>query len=485
MSSPAMSLSATTLTFAAQADGTTSAAQTLTVSNTGYGTLTISSVAISGTDAAMFADTTTCASVMAGSSCTIDVTYAPTAPGAASATLAITANVTGSPVGVMLNGTGTSALGSNTVAGIIDAGPAALTNAAINLLYVSVTVCVPGTATCQVVDHIQVDTGSFGLRVLSEALNPTVAAGLTTTTSGAGHALLECTQFADGYSWGPIKTADVTIGGKSVAALPIQVIGDPVYPGSISPSACQNGPGGNFEEDTVAAFGANGIIGVGYFLQDCGSFCPADGTAYSDCTTTTCAGYAAQLSEQVPNPVGQFSGDNNGVIIEVPAVPLAGDTDVAALIVFGIGTSANNALAASATVYTVNPSTGQFTTTYKGSALTESFIDSGSNADYFPNLAPALATCASPNTSFYCPTPDTSVMAQITGANNASSTATVLVTNLNEIGATTTAFSGLAGTISGLPSTFDFGLPFFFGKIVYVGFEGSTLGTETAPAVAF
>ena len=118
--------------------------------------------------------------------------------------------------------------------------------------------------------------------------------------------------------------------------------------------------------------------------------------------------------------------------------------------------------------------------------MPDSFVDSGSNAYYFPNVSsPLLVTCASPNTSFYCPTPDTTVMAQITGANNVSTSVTLPVNNLNEIGMTTTAFPGLAGTISGLPTTFDFGLPFFFGRTVYVAFEGSTLGGEQAPAIAF
>lgn len=483
---PVLSLSATSVAFTAQATGTTSAAQTITVSNTGNATLTVSGVTIGGVDGAMFAGTTTCGSVAAGSSCTISVTYTPSALGAASAALDIAANVTGSPVTVTLAGTGAPATGSNTVSGIVDAGPAALTNAALNLLYVSVTICAPGTATCQVVDHIQVDTGSFGLRVLSEVLNPTLAAALAVRTSGATHALLECTQFADGYSWGPIKTADVTIGTKLAAALPIQVIGDPAYPAAtLAPAKCLMGPGLANEEDTVNQFGANGILGIGYFLEDCGALCPADGTHYSDCTATTCSGYAALLTEQVPNPVGKFATDNNGIIIQLPDVALTGATNVAGTLVFGIGTASNNALAPGATVFTVSNQTGSFTAKYAGTTMPDSVVDSGSNAFYFPNVSSLLTTCGAPNTSFYCPTPDTTVTVQIVGVNNASTSVMLPVNNLNEVGATTTAFPGLAGTIGGLPTTFDFGLPFFFGRTVYVAFEGSTLGGEVAPAIAF
>jgi len=252
----------------------------------------------------------------------------------------------------------------------------------------------------------------------------------------------------------------------------------------MAPAKCTSGPGGNVEEDTVAAFGANGIIGIGYFLKDCGATCPADGSVYSDCTTTTCTGYAALTAEQVPNPVGTFASDNNGVIIQLPDVPTTGGTNITGTLVFGIGTAANNALAPGATVYTVSASTGSFSAKYAGTTMPDSFVDSGSNALYFPNVSSLLTLCTAPNLTFYCPTPDTTVTAEITGVNNALASITLPVNNLSEIG-TATAFPGLAGTISGLPTTFDFGLPFFFSRTVYLAFEGSTLGGEMAPAIAF
>ncbi len=485
---PAISLSTMTLPFGSQGTGTTSGAQIVTVSNIGAGTLTVSGVTITGTAAALFAETNTCTSVAPNGTCTVSVTFSPSAIGADAATLSIASNVIGSPTDVALTGTGAASGGSNTVAGIIDAGPAALSSPAVNILYVSATVCVPGTQTCQVVDHLQVDTGSEGVRVLASALtNPSVASGLTTVTSHAGHSLVECTQFADGYSWGPVKTADVTIGGQTVSALSIQVIGDAAYPVSTVPSICTTGPGGNTEEDSVGAFGANGIVGIGFFLQDCGASCASDGSVYNDCNGTTCTGYRALTSEQLPNPVGKLPLDNNGVIIEMPSVPSAGSTDVTATIVFGIGTQGNNALLAGATVYTVSPNTGEFGVSFENTSLNQSFIDSGSNAYYFPNLTtPKLTACAAPNPSFYCPSPDTVVSVTIFSADGlVTNSFAVPVNSLSELGASTTAFPGFAGTITGLPTSFDFGLPFFFGKSMYVAFEGSTLGGKTAPALSW
>ena len=87
--------------------GSTSAAQTVTLSNTGNAALSISSMALGGANSADFAQTSNCgASVAAGASCTISVTFTPSAAGARSASLAITDNATGSPQTVSLSGTG-------------------------------------------------------------------------------------------------------------------------------------------------------------------------------------------------------------------------------------------------------------------------------------------------------------------------------------------------------------------------------------------
>jgi hypothetical protein len=91
------------LSFAAQNVGTTSAAQTVTVRNPGTAAVTLSGVTTGSTE---FAQTTTCgASLGAGASCAVNVTFTPSAAGARSATL--TVNNSGSPLTVALTGTGT------------------------------------------------------------------------------------------------------------------------------------------------------------------------------------------------------------------------------------------------------------------------------------------------------------------------------------------------------------------------------------------
>ncbi len=102
---PAVSLSPNTLTFSTQVVNTTSAAQVVTITNTGSASLTVSSVTTTGP----FAETNTCTSAVApGALCTVSVTFTPTAGGGALGTLTINDNVAGSPQSVSLTGTGTA-----------------------------------------------------------------------------------------------------------------------------------------------------------------------------------------------------------------------------------------------------------------------------------------------------------------------------------------------------------------------------------------
>jgi len=103
---PVAGITPTTLAFGTRSTGTTSAAQTITVTNTGGANLVVASAVLGGTNANQFARTTTCATVAPAGSCTISVTFTPTTAGAKSATVTITHNAAGSPTVVNLSGTG-------------------------------------------------------------------------------------------------------------------------------------------------------------------------------------------------------------------------------------------------------------------------------------------------------------------------------------------------------------------------------------------
>src|SRR3569832_2865883 len=64
-------------------------------------------------------------------------------------------------------GTTTPATATNAVTVTVNAGP---TNHSLNQPFTSVTICVPGTSNCQTIGGILIDTGSYGLRILSSAV---------------------------------------------------------------------------------------------------------------------------------------------------------------------------------------------------------------------------------------------------------------------------------------------------------------------------
>lgn len=100
-------LSATGVNFGDQKVGTTSGAIPITLTNEGTGPLSISQISITGTGATDFSQTNDCGTgVAGGGSCTIKVTFAPTATGALSAAVSITDNGGASPQSVLLTGTG-------------------------------------------------------------------------------------------------------------------------------------------------------------------------------------------------------------------------------------------------------------------------------------------------------------------------------------------------------------------------------------------
>jgi hypothetical protein len=375
----------------------------------------------------------------------------------------------------------------------VDGGPAALVSSgalAANTLYATVTVCTPGSTTaCTAVDHLQVDTGSTGLRVIATALGTAVPTPSTDPTSG--RPLLECVQFADGFSWGSVGVADVTMAGRTMASLPIHVIGAPAA-GS-PPASCASGP----EESDVLAFGANGVLGLGNFLQDCGQACAVraiSGTYYicpAGAPASSCTPVAVALTRQVPNPVSRLSADNNGIVVQMPAVAAPGAPTATGTVLFGIGTQANNALG-NATVFGLSLS-GTFSTTFNGASVPNSFIDSGSNAYFFSTAGIAVCPDAA---FFYCPVTGSAVATSVTetavinGTNARAATITFTVNNADQLfRSNNTVFPGLAGPngtlLNGIGGAFDWGLPFFFGRNVYVLIEGSTLNGVAAPAIAF
>ena len=108
-STPAVSVSATSLYFGSYSVGTKGGPENLWVTNSGKARLTISSIALTGGNAGDFTQTNNCrASLAAGANCFIQVMFKPTAPGTRTTVLNIKDNATGSPQKVTFSGTATA-----------------------------------------------------------------------------------------------------------------------------------------------------------------------------------------------------------------------------------------------------------------------------------------------------------------------------------------------------------------------------------------
>jgi len=108
---PVTNLSPSSLTFPAQNVGSRSNPVPVTLSNTGKGVLSVTGVTIGGTNANEFSQSNNCTTVQPGAKCTINVTYAPTAAGAASAAVIVTDTAGGGTQTVAVSGTGVAVPG--------------------------------------------------------------------------------------------------------------------------------------------------------------------------------------------------------------------------------------------------------------------------------------------------------------------------------------------------------------------------------------
>jgi hypothetical protein len=396
---------------------------------------------------------------------------------------------------------------TNFVTVTVDQGPSALRTGGNNLYaynqpYVSVTLCAPGTSNCQTIDHVLVDTGSVGLRILSSVLNASLLSALPLQTDASANPVGECYGFVDGYVFGSVRSADMQLGGGAVAGMPLQVVGDG---GAFStvPSTCSSGGGDNLT--SVSDLAANGIIGISVTATDCGANCTVSGgygaATYYDCPSSGCAAIIARSSsatapfQQLPNPIAALSVDNNGSILSLPAVAASGQASATGTLIFGIGTETNNALG-SATVLTTTTSTssegaGFITAIYKGQTLDQSYIDSGTTLYLFTDST--IPTCTGQNYSgFYCPASAMSLSPQLQGLNGlAASGAFTLYNAQTLLESTNSALPGIGGSADvisnamAIPRSFAFGLPFFYGRNVYTAIEGRNAGGTVGPFFAF
>ena len=190
---PLIYLYPTKLFFPSRPVGTTSAPQTISVRDLGSGILEITSLTIAGTNAGDFLRTNNCGnSVRPGVSCTISVTFTPTASGSRSALLRITDNAGGSPQTISLSGTATasapspSSPGTPTGSAPGPSTPAAPTSPVVNLSPSSLTFASQSVSTTSAVRTIALaNVGNGALTIASLAITGTNASDFAQTNTCA------------------------------------------------------------------------------------------------------------------------------------------------------------------------------------------------------------------------------------------------------------------------------------------------------------
>ncbi len=362
--------------------------------------------------------------------------------------------------------------GTNFVPMVLDRG---ITRPTLNSGYINVTLCIPGTQTCQTIDHVLVDTGSVGLRIEASVISPSLINSLPASSTG------ECVIFGLGATWGSVRLFDIKIGGETASNTPTQLIGDNNF--ALPPASCTNNGG---LMDTPSTLDANGIIGINSFNHDCGSACvnSAAYQMYFTCSGANCTSVSMPLVNQVTNPVSRFSTDNNGTVISLPAVSNSGSSDLAGTLYFGIGTQTNNTPPSTGvTILTEDPSTGNISGSVNGAAYATAFLDTGTNAIYYGSNAFPICTT---NSFLYCPSALTTEPITLTSYANISTNTIISIANAdNLLSNNSITAAPVAGPYSASLTTLALGMPFYFGKTVYTAISGNNTPLGQGPLLAY
>jgi hypothetical protein len=162
---------------------------------------------------------------------------------------------------------------ANVVPVVVESGP----GRNVNMPYVTVTVCSPGTSHCQSINNVLLDTGSTGLRLFASQIDLVVV--LPPQRIGDSSTISECAQFLSMVAWGSMRQADVVMGGERAASVAIQLMDANYAP---LPSDCGDAPlVSTSNSSRTKALYANGILGVGLFVND--------GQIYFNCSTPDAA----------------------------------------------------------------------------------------------------------------------------------------------------------------------------------------------------
>jgi hypothetical protein len=346
----------------------------------------------------------------------------------------------------------------------------------VNQPLASVTICATGTSNCTTVANVLVDTGSFGLRIFGSQIT---GLGIT-PNKDSGMEVGECAFFGSGSTWGSVSTVDVKIAGEPTTTYPIQVVDD-INAFAPAPRDCTQG---TQLMSSPAETGFNGLLGVGQASND------LIFTDYFRCSGEDCSSLGNPPSADVVlNPVSSLPVDDNGVVISLPSISAVGQAAAEGTLYFGIGTESDNQ---PGTVKTYAENSNSDSADYLdvdtvfNRIKAGGFFDTGSNG-YFFNYG-SIRYCGD-GSGFYCPAAPRAEKATNKSVDGSvSGVVSFRVANANRLfESDDEAFDDLGGTFDGGKTYdgFDWGLPFFFGRDVYLGIAGTSSSLGSGPYIAY
>jgi hypothetical protein len=339
----------------------------------------------------------------------------------------------------------------------------------INRALISVTVCVPGTAVCETVNNVMVDTGSVGLRVQRGALkHPEVFAAMAGPDA---HAVSECYRFVSSAAWGIVTRADVRLAGIQASSIPIQIVDESTasYGDHVRPDSCPKGG-----KPT-----SNGTLGIAAIhLNDCKEPCinTISMPKYYECAADGCTPLSKPLAAnyRVVHPIAALASDNNGYVLNVQAVPEEGAVATPGTLTLGIGTRSNNVLDVT-NVVDLAPN-GKFTTVWNGQAYPASYFDTGTEEYYIVTPPTGASKCR----SHWCASPEADSSATLKGQTTEATAKFRVGDSASLLRSGKGVFRNVARIGKPEQRAFVWGMPFFVGRKVFVKLTDGSSGSGNA-----
>lgn len=358
----------------------------------------------------------------------------------------------------------------------------------INIPCVSVTICSPTNPTsCQTIDNVLIDSGSVGLRIFKSILNSSLVLPLE---SAGNSTIANCVGYGDlSANWGPLAIANITLSNESTTqSIPIQLIDSSYANGGSKCLNSFNNTRSSFHlENSPEEFGFNGILGVAPIIYD-------NITGYFSCTDSLCLDETEIIHEVtsllMTNPIAFLPESyGSGITFKLPTLDNNGATNVVGYAIFGVGSNNDNIFESGINIYhiyTDGSSNCNYylficmpTTLLTNTTIQYGFLDTGSNFFSFND------DNISNTDGFYTPNSMRTLYASNTSENGEVITTSFNIANIYNLFNNTnnTAFNNNGA--NGFDGFLDYGLPFFFGKTVYICFQDKTCNGIPGPYWAF